>query len=121
MGQSAAGESRPSELGEPWASLKPRAVLYLRHRLHRYCNACIARHYGVDANCVRQQLKGLLHDLRRRSNLRLHDVADVLVLAAYDRLPPLPLPVAHCERPCCGLCQPGAGDVTQMVVDDGDF
>lgn len=76
---------------EPWRSVSPRTMLYVRHRLARHTNREIASWYGVSEATVRWSLVKVSKRFRRHG-LRVHGVADVLILAAYDRLPAEPLP-----------------------------
>lgn len=66
---------------EPWRSLPALGMFYLRHRIAGYTVAQIASAYGRSADQVRWHLKQVLRELRRRSNLRLPDVARVMVVA----------------------------------------
>lgn len=76
---------------EPWRSVPPRTMLYVRHRLARHTNRDIARHYKISEATVRWSLITLARRFRRHG-LRVHGVTDVLILAAQDRLPAEPLP-----------------------------
>ena len=76
---------------EPWCSVPGRTMLWLQHRLARQSNDEIAGHYGVSAAVVRQAFHRTMAELRRRSRLRIGSVADLLALAALDRVPPVPL------------------------------